>query len=132
MLENLKMLIGKKYKYRGIDITIKNVKIVSGIYIVFTDKRTYNFFENETNVFINELKNLPIKEKKYEIKPMEEQIIQTKNTSTQDADLSSILLETISKVQRDKTYIAQANAICNVVTQMINIKKLELMIQSKK
>ena len=35
-------------------------------------------------------------------------------------------LDTIQKVQKDKSYINQANAICNVVSQMINIKKLEL------
>jgi hypothetical protein len=44
----------------------------------------------------------------------------------QESDLKIILLDTIQKVQKDKSYINQANAICNVVSQMINIKKLEL------
>ena len=74
-----------------------------------------------------ELKNVSIQVKKDELKPnkMEEN---EKNIVPiqEETDLSIILLDTIQKVQKDKTYINQANAICNVVSQMINIKKLEL------
>ena len=53
----------------------------------------------------------------------------TPNTlSEKSTDLSEILLDTIQKVQKNKEYINQANAICNVVSQMINIKKLEIQI----
>ena len=54
------------------------------------------------------------------------------NVLIQENNLSTILLETIEKVQKDKTYINQANAICNIVSQMINIKKLELHILNSK
>lgn len=124
MLKKLNTLIGNKYNYRGNTITIKEVKIVSTTYVVKTDKRTYNFFESEIDSFILELIDYVEKPKKSFI--MEH----TPNTiSEKSIDLSEILYDTIDKVKKDKNYIGQANAICNIVTQMINIKKLELQLK---
>ena len=132
MLHRLNHLIGNRYNYKGNDFTIKNIKVVSGVFVVLTDKRTYNFFENEIEFFLSELKNVSIQVKKTEFKPMEtKQEIQ--NVPIQeDFDLKSILIESIQKIRADRSYIPQANAICNVVTQMINLKKIELQIQNKK
>lgn len=146
MQERLDLLIDKKFNYKDKIITITKWKRVGTTYVVFTDKQTYNFFENEIDLFIEqlqpvrvklkegvfekrqlELKNVAIQVKKDELNPnkMEEN---EKNIVPiqEETDLSIILLDTIQKVQKDKTYINQANAICNVVSQMINIKKLEL------
>lgn len=146
MQERLDLLIDKKFNYKDKIITITKWKRVGTTYVVFTDKQTYNFFENEIDLFIEqlqpvrvklkegflekrqlELKNVSIQVKKDELSPnkMEEN---EKNIVPiqEETDLSIILLDTIRKVQKDKTYINQANAICNVVSQMINIKKLEL------
>lgn len=124
MLKKLNTLIGNKYNYRGNTITIKEVKIVSTTYVVKTDKRTYNFFESEIDSFILELID-------YVEKPVKSFIMEnTPNTlSEKSIDLSEILYDTIDKVKKDKNYIGQANAICNIVTQMINIKKLELQLK---
>ena len=124
MLKKLNTLIGNKYNYRGNTITIKEVKIVSATYVVKTDKRTYNFFESEIDSFILELID-------YVEKPVKSFIMEnTPNTlSEKSIDLSEILYDTIDKVKKDKNYIGQANAICNIVTQMINIKKLELQLK---
>ena len=73
-----------------------------------------------------ELKNVSIQVKKDELKPNKMEENEKNIVPIQENDLSVILLDTIQKVQKDKTYINQANAICNVVSQMINIKKLEL------
>jgi len=146
MQERLDLLIDKKFNYKDKIITITKWKRVGTTYVVFSDKQTYNFFESEIDLFIEqlqpvrvklkegvfekrqlELKNVAIQVKKDELNPnkMEEN---EKNIVPiqEESDLSIILLDTIQKVQKDKTYINQANAICNVVSQMINIKKLEL------
>ena len=73
-----------------------------------------------------ELKNVSIQVKKDELNPNKMEENEKNIVAIQENDLSVILLDTIQKVQKDKSYINQANAICNVVSQMINIKKLEL------
>lgn len=124
MLKKLNTLIGNKYTYRGLAITVKEVKFIAALYVVKTDKQTYNFYENEVNSFLLELID-------YEEKPKKTFIMEhTPNTlSEKSTDLSEILYDTIDKVKKDKNYIGQANAICNIVTQMINIKKLELQLK---
>jgi hypothetical protein len=132
MLQKLNELIDKKFIYKGNEITIKKIKLVSNTFVVITDKRTYNFFENEVDFFLSELKNVSIQVKKSEVKPMETPKQEVKNAPVQeDFDLKSILIESIQKIRADKSYIPQANAICNVVTQMINLKKIEIQIKNK-
>jgi hypothetical protein len=127
MLQKLNTLIGNKYNYKGNVIVINEVKLVSTTYVVKTDKRTYNFFESEVDNFISELLD-------YVEKPIKKFMVEnTPNTpnalSEKSTDLSEILYDTIDKVKKDRNYIGQANAICNIVSQMINIKKLELQLK---
>lgn len=145
MQERLDLLIDKKFNYKDKIITITKWKRVGTTYVVFSDKQTYNFFESEIDLFIEqlqpvrvklkegvlekrqmELKNVSIQVKKDELNPNKMEENEKNIVPIQENDLSVILLDTIQKVQKDKTYINQANAICNVVSQMINIKKLEL------
>ena len=44
---------------------------------------------------------------------------------------SIVLFETLEKVRVDKDYIPQANAICNVVSQMINVQKIEMQLKKR-
>jgi hypothetical protein len=136
MLQKLIDLIDKEFEYKGKNIIITKVKFVGTTYVVFTNKQTFNFFENEVEDFVNSLgpikqKNALIQVKKDELNPNKMEETEKNIVSTQENNLTVILLDTIEKVQKDKTYINQANAICNVVTQMINIKKLELQLASK-
>ena len=126
MEEILNELIGKKRNYKGKEIIINKHKKVNGNYVIFSDKQTYNFLESEIEKFVLDLKDTSIQVKKHEIKPVE-----LENISTQENNLSVILFETIKKVKIDKDYINQANAICNVVSQMINVRKLELLIKKQ-
>lgn len=127
MLKKLNTLIGNKYNYRGNTIIVNEVKLVSTTYVVKTDKRTYNFFESEIDSFLSELIDYVEKPKKSFIM---DHTPNTQNTLYEKStDLSEILHDAIDKVKKDKNYIGQANAICNVVTQMINIKKLELQLK---
>ena len=129
MLNKLKELIGKSFLYKGVEITINDVKLVSTTYVVKTNKRAYNFFESEVETFLSELKNVPIQVKKQELKPTKMENIEKNIVTIQQTDLSEILLNTIYKIQTDKEYVQQANAICNVITQMINVKKLEIQLK---
>jgi hypothetical protein len=139
MIEQLKELIGRKFSYKDKEILIKNVKKVSGVYVILTDLRTYNFFESEVPFFLKEIVEVPrvklkpeaIEKRKMELANKESEISTTK-IYVNNFDINSVLIETIEKVRKDKTYVQQANTICNVVTQMINIQKLELSIKSKK
>jgi hypothetical protein len=150
MEEILNSLIDKKFNYKGKEIVIQRWKKVNSAFVVFSDKQTYNFFESEIELFISELnpirvklkegvlekrqleiKNASIQLNNYQHKPMNTENNEVKNVSVQDVDLSTILIDTIKKVQNSKDYINQANAICNVVSQMINVKKLELLIKKQ-
>lgn len=154
MIQQLKELIGRKFSYKDKDILIKNVKRVSGVYVVLTDSKTYNFFESEVPFFLKEiveiprvklkegvlekrqleLKNVSIQEKKHELNTNKMENNEKNIVPIQEANINvrNVLLETLEKVRTDKSYIPQANAICNVVAQMINIQKLELSIKNKK
>jgi hypothetical protein len=129
MLNKLKELIGKSFLYKGVEIKINDVRLVSTTYVLKTNKRTYNFFENEIETFLSELKNVPIQVKKHELKPIKMEEKEKNIVTIQQTDLSQILLDTIYKIQTDKEYVQQANAICNVITQMINVKKLEIQLK---
>lgn len=138
MIEQLKELIGKKFSYKDKDILIKNVKRVSGVYVVLTDHKTYNFFESEVPFFLQEIIEIPrvkIKPEALEKRKMELQqnnkiseIVRTENVNF---DIKGVLFDTLEKVKSDKAFIPQANAICNVVTQMINVQKLEMQLKNK-
>lgn len=139
MIQELKELIGKRFSYKDKEILIKNAKRVSGVYVVLTDSKTYNFFESEVPFFLKEIIEIPrvklkpeaLEKRKMEISKKESEPSNTQ-TNVQTFDINSVLIDTIEKVRKDKSYVQQANTICNVVTQMINIQKLELQIKSKK
>lgn len=139
MIQELKELIGKRFSYKDKEILIKNAKRVSGVYVVLTDSKTYNFFESEVPFFLKEIIEIPrvklkpeaLEKRKMEISKKESQPSNTQ-TDVQKFDINSVLIETIEKVRKDRSYVQQANTICNVVTQMINIQKLELQMKSKK
>ena len=154
MIQQLKELIGRKFSYKDKEILIKNVKKVSSVYVVLTDNKTYNFYESEVPFFLKEivelprvklkqgvlekrqleLKNVSIQVKKHELNPNKMEENEKKIVPIQETNLNirNVLFDTLERVRTDKSYIPQANAICNVVTQMINIQKLELSIKSKK
>jgi REP element-mobilizing transposase RayT len=110
-------LEGLKYNYKGENIIIQKVKKVNGNIVVITNKRTFNFTESEADEFEKSL------DKYKEEKPI--------SINTADFNLNDVLIEAINRVRVDKNYIQQANAICNITSQMINIKKLELLIKNK-
>ncbi|WP_445720420.1 hypothetical protein [Flavobacterium sp.] len=138
MQQKLNLLIDKKFNYKDKIITITKWKKVGTTYVVFSDKQTYNFFESEIDLFIDnlipvrvKLKEGVLEKRQLELKNMENTPNTPNTLSEKKNDLTDILYDTINKVKEDKNYIGQANAICNVVSQMINIKKLELQLARK-
>lgn len=129
MEEKLNALIDNQFIYKEKPTLIKGWKKVNSLFVVSTDSQTFNFYESELNGFFESLLPLPVKQPaRWVVKPKEEITV----TENSNEDLTTILYETINKVRKTPDYIGQANAICNVVTQMVNIKKLELQIELKK
>lgn len=110
-----KYLEGLKFSYKGVNISINKVKRVGNNIVIITDKKTYNLTESEAEEFEALLE-----------KPMTEKTI---SINTDKMNVNDVLIESINKVRTDKEYIQQANAICNIVSQMINIKKLEIQLK---
>jgi hypothetical protein len=138
MIQQLNELVGKKFFYKDKEIQIKYVKKVNSVYVVISDKKTYNFYESEVSFFLKEIIEIPrvkVKPEVLEVRKMEikknentKEIIRTENINL---DIKSVLFDVIEKVRTDKNFVPQANAICNVVTQMINVQKLEMQLKKK-
>ena len=60
MQQKLNLLIDKKFNYKDKIINITKWKKVGVTYVVFTDKQTYNFFENEIDLFIEHKTRNPV------------------------------------------------------------------------
>jgi len=105
-MQKLTNLIDKQYSYKGKDLFIKKVKKVNGTNVIITTGNSINLLDSEIDEFVDNLLPIKIKEGFF--------------------DIQSILIETIERVRVDKDYIQQANAICNITSQLINIKKLEV------
>lgn len=126
MEEKLKELIGNKYIYQGKEIVVNQVKKINASFVVITNKRTFNFYEAEAYKFMQEIqqvnafKNLPKMESNTEV------------IKKSEDKLQQIIFDAIAQVKNNKEYVAQANAICNLTSQLINIKKLELQVLNKK
>lgn len=125
MLEKLEELIGNKYLYQGKEITINKVKKISASFVIITNIRTFNFYESEANTFISELKQVNT----FKTLPQMEsnsQVIQQNEDK-----IKQVIFDAIAQVKNNKEYVQQANAICNLTSQLINIKKLELQMLAK-
>lgn len=123
MIEQLNELVGKDFNYKGKNLTVFNWKKVGSLYVVNTTIQVYNFLESEVDMFISELSEI------------KEIVIKAFNAEPQHNEMnitiSQTLMEALNKVKHNKEYIQQANAICNIVSQMINIQKIEIQLLKK-
>lgn len=118
-MEKYKEYINKKFIYKKDTFIIKEFKIIAGNIVVKTTGKSYAFFELEIDNFLNDLK------------PYNSDLIPKKNIQNQD-EIKKILFDAINEVKTNKEYVKQANAICNLTSQLINIKKLELFTNKNK
>lgn len=112
------------YVFNNKKLKIKDLKEVNGKTVLYTNIRTF-VFDNKSGLddFINELK--PYKEKSIVAKE------ETNIDNTYEDYIKKTLFEAINNVKDNPNYVKQANAICNITTQLINIKKLELQFKNK-
>lgn len=120
-------VVGKEFNYKGKDVTITKYKDVGGTNIViFMDDRPTNFLLSEIDDFLKDLYP-PLKK---EVTPA--QIVVPKNDllvfepTRENNEIKNMLLETLRRVKEDKDYIPQAQAVCGVVNQMVNIQRTEI------
>jgi hypothetical protein len=106
MKEKLKELIGNSYNYKGDNILIEDVKFIGANTVIKTNVRSYNLLDTEIEDFINNLLDFDAKKQKV-------------------FDLKSVLIETINRVKIDADFVKQANSICSLSTQLINLEKLK-------
>jgi hypothetical protein len=116
--------IGKKYNYNGQNIVIEEIKEVFGKTVILTDKRAFSFVNDVQEKFFNKLK--PYKEKKVFKMSSVQETTPIKEYQSDD-EIKNILFDAITRVQNDAGFVKQANAICNITSQLISIKKLELL-----
>jgi len=126
MLEKLEALIGNKYIYQGKNIEVQKVKKINASFVVITNKQTFNFYEAEAHKFMEEIEQVNA----FKNEPKMES--NTEAITKREDKLQQVIFDAIAQVKNNKEYVQQANAICNLTSQLINIKKLELQIMSKK
>jgi hypothetical protein len=120
-------VVDREFNYKGKDVTITSYKIVGGSNVViFMNDRPTNFLITEIDEFLSEL--YPPLGK--QITP--EQVVVPKNEllifepTKENKEIKQTLLETLRKVKEDKEFIPQAQAVCEVVSQMVSIQKTEI------
>lgn len=124
----LNAIIGVPYSYKGKNITIEKVNVVSsGNIVIHAGGRVLcNLFPSEINDFIQELFE-PL-----QTELNENQIAVGKNElkvfepTKENQEVKETLMEVLRKVKGDATFIPQAEAVCNVVGQIVNVQKTEI------
>lgn len=124
----LNALIGIEYSYKGKNITIEKVNIVSsGNIVIHASGRVLcNLFPSEIDDFIEELfepLDKDLKQTQIAVGKNEMVIFEPTKEST---EVKETLLEVLRKVKTDPSFIPQAEAVCNVVNQIVNVQKTEI------
>lgn len=131
-LNKLKQLEGKEFGYKGFNYTGVEAKLVNSVLVLKTSKRTFNFTENEIDVFINEIHS-PL-DSKTELKQNEVAISSNKveifKPLTHNEEIKNTLMDTLRKLKDKTSTPEEANAVCNVVNQFVNLQKNEIQIIS--
>jgi hypothetical protein len=123
----MEIYLDQEYQYKGKKYKIRNIKKNFDKTVILTDKQHFVFTENEFIEFKNKIKPLfsfPDKNEKNIIKTIKMEEKKELSVTGQD-DIKQILFDAIQEVKKNKDYVQQANAICNITSQLINIKKLE-------
>ena len=116
-------MIGNTYKYEGRKVTVNDVTIKSNVATLKTNGEDIqvtidDFFENDLAEFQlikeNGIMKHPV---------LVDAVLQNGNMYDQ---LQSTLLKTIEKIQEDKEYIPQAEAINNTLKPIIDLEKVRI------
>ncbi|HUI31993.1 MAG TPA: hypothetical protein VLY84_00120 [Dysgonamonadaceae bacterium] len=126
--EKLNDLVGKQFSYKGKNITITSTKIVGGTNaVIFIDDRPTNLLIHEVEGFLEELHPPQEKEAKgSEVAVYDKDKMLVFEPTKENVIIKETLLDTLKKLQTDKEFIPQAEAICKVVDQMVAVQKTEI------
>lgn len=122
-LKKLENMIGNTYKYEGRKVTVNDVKINGSIATLKTNGEDIqitidDFFDNDLEEFHLIKENGLMKHP-----TIVDAVLQN---GTMYEKLQSTLLETIDKLQTDKEYIPQAEAINNTLKSIIDLEKVRV------
>lgn len=128
--QKLDDITGKAYSYKGENISISKYKKTDSTVVIFINNRPRNFLFSEAEVFINSLEppiDKPITDtlKKPSI-PSSKKSLEIYEPTAENKEVKETLLETLKKVKTDPDFIPQAQAICNVVNQIVQVQKTEI------
>jgi hypothetical protein len=135
MTEQLKIrteeiLEKKHFCYKNQNITVDKIKDVNGSNIVvFIDNRPRNFFISEYEKFLDELSDPKPPKENYALSPkieVEKSEMMSFEPTKENSQIKIALLDALKLVKEDPKFIDQANAICNIAGQMINLQKEEI------
>lgn len=122
----LETTIGNTYNYKGKNITIEKYKVVGVVNVVIFTPAPINFLASDIEDFLDNLHDAV----KREVGPAEVFIPESKLVSFEPTRENKIiketLLATMLKLQTDPGYLAQAKAICEVTSVMVDVQKNEI------
>ena len=124
----LNALIGISYSYKGKNITIEKVNfITSGNIVIHASGRVLcNLFPSEIDDFIEELFEPLDKELKETQIAIGKNELKVFEPTKENTEVKQTLMEVLRKVKNDPSYIPQAESVCNVVGQIVNVQKTEI------
>ena len=125
----LNTLIGQPKSFKGKNITITKFKEVSGTNVVIFKEEgavLANLLNSEIDNFLLELSEPLPKELTLQQMAIPEQKLKIFEPTKENETVKEALLDTLKKVKSDPSYIPQAQAICEVVNQIVNVQKTEI------
>ena len=124
LLKKLEARKGKLFLYQTEEYRIINCKINDATADIVTDKRWFVIPLDKLDRFISEL--LPVEESI--IPENASLVLGTKEVTS----MKDVILESISKLQTDPSYVKQANAINQSVNTLINCAKISISLHKMK
>jgi hypothetical protein len=123
-------IVGKTFNYRGKNITIEKYKEVNGINVVIFCPQPINLLIPEAQNFFDNLFEPTVKEKTEVQVLVPKQQLVTFEPTKENTKIKETLLETLEKIKTDPSFLPQASAICEVVSQMVAVQKNEIQMLS--
>lgn len=125
-INKLDEIVGKTFFYKNKNITISNYKIVGSTNVVVFCPQPINLLFSEVESFLDNLLEPSVKEiTETQISVPKKEMV-TFEPTKENQKIKETLLETLDKIKTDPNYIPQANAICEVVSQMVSLQKNEI------
>lgn len=130
----LEVLKNKYFKYNGVDYEYKGFKPVGANIIIYTDKKTLNFFPSELDGFLEAItfQETAIEDRQKLPSKYKDVVVSSKTsldiyepTETQKK-LQEALLSSLSKVQESPNHIPQAKCVCDIANTLINMEKNQI------